>query len=477
MPRLSEHGELATLSWGLFLLLALSAFFVAMGFPAEPLLMIGCTLVLLFTFRYIYFSLYLGMALVPFLGIIVSAPTGNLAFGQRAFGGVIDISLAEVILFFVLLSWGLRLLFLWWQRRDQNWRPRLPLIESMAMLFAAHAASIFSPLQPDPLPTLKYAFRPVLFDYLAFVALPVNLIRSRRRLVAALGVISMVGLLAALNGFLSMFFPSSGGLIGRAYPLSIFGINVLGENWNELADVLIFTAPFTLAFAELLKNWRTRRFWRLAAAFQFLIGLLTFTRTFWIVFALQTIFLVTFIWREAIKKYLATILVCMVLFMPVGAIMAAYVGSETVQGSNSTRLMLSEIAYNLFNTSPWLGAGAGTFLNVVGSTQAFLVEYGTPLDSHGFIQKIAAETGLFGLFALTALILQFAWIVKKGITHLQGSSFRDAYILIVAAAGGALAYQLFNTDYWTGKLWLPIGIALAALRAFQEPPARGMISE
>ena len=462
------HGELATLTWGLFLLLALAAIFIAMGFPAGPFVIIGSIAGLLFAFRSIYLAFYLGVALTPFLGILVSIPTGALLFGQRAFGGSVDVSLAEAILFFVLCAWALKLVFLWWKRRDQNWHPRLPAAESYILLFLAHLASVFSPLLPDPVLVMKFALRPVLFDYLAFIALPVNLIRSRKRLLPVLAVVSAVGLFAAFNGLVSIFFPSSGGFLGRAHPFPIFGIGALGENHNELAEILVVTTMFTFALAELVKDAPTKRLLRAAALFQCAIGLLTFTRTAWIVFALQVVVLFATEWRETVKKNLSTVCLVLALLFPLGVGMAAYSVSQTAQSSNSTRLMLTQIALQLYESSPWVGSGAGTFLERLGSTRVFLVEYGDPLDSHGFIQKIAAETGTFGLIALFLVCFQIGTILWQGRRGIVIPTWRRAFILIIAGAGGAFIYQLFNTAYWSGVLWLPVGIALASVHALKD---------
>jgi hypothetical protein len=462
MAHTEEHGSLKALSWGVFLILALSAVFVAAGFPYQPILVLGCVCALAFSVRYIYLALYAGIALAPFIGMRVVIPTGSLSF-SGAVNGSIDVSLGEVVLFFVLLAWCCRLLVQWWHRRDQQWRPRLPLIQSYLLLFIAHLASAFSPLQPDPALVVKYSLRPVLFDYLAFIALPVNLLRSRRRYCAALSVLVGVGVLSALDGLVSVFFPAnSGAVLGRAYPLPILGVSAIGENYNELAELLVFTVPFTLALAGLVKNPRSKRLLQAAAAFQFFVGLLTFTRTIWIVFACQLAFMALTVWRDALKKYLSTLLVIGVLLLPLGIGMAAYSVSQTAQSSNSTRLMLSEIAFELYQSSPWVGAGAGTFLDRVGSTQVFLIEYGDPLDSHGFIQKLMAETGTFGLIAISIVLIQLGWMLWRARTEIHGE-MRTVYVLLISGVGGAFLYQCFNTDYWTAKLWLPFGFLLAGM--------------
>lgn len=461
---LFSNGNTPSVLWGLFLVSSLSAIFIVAGFPVQPLVLLALIAALLFAYRSIYFSMYLGFALTPVLGVLLSIPTGSLLFGQRAFGGSIDVSIGEVILFIVLFAWACKLLFLWQRRNDRNWIPRLPLLGSYAALVGAHFLSALSRLQPDPVLIAKFSLRPVLFDYLTFIALPVNLIRSRRRLVAVMTALAIVGTLAALDGFVSIFFPHAGASIGRAHPLSIFGVSMLGENQNELADLLVWTAPFTFALAYLiqLKQQRLVRLVAFAGAFQVLIGLLTFTRTIWIVFMVQAIFLASTVWRESLKKHAQELAVVALILFPLAIGMGFYAVSDTAKSSNSTRTMLTQIAVQLFLTSPIVGVGAGTFYDRVGSTSVFALEYGAPLDSHGFLQKIMAETGTIGLMALLFVIIQCMKICSASWKDIRHSTWREPFILCMVGASGACMYQIFNTDYWTGKMWLPVGIMLAA---------------
>lgn len=468
MPVLTSRFEnSATFSWGLCVALVATAIAVAAGFAELPLVMLVIIFAVFLAYRYIYVMFYAGILLMPMLGLVVSVSTGNLLIGQRASGGSIDVSLAEVVFLCVIFAWSLKMLLLWKQRRDQNWKPRWPLLGAYLPLVAAHLASVASPLLPDPYLILKFALRPVLFVYLAFVALPFNLIKSRRRLVAALGTFSAVGTFAALNGLLAMFFPGNGELLGRAHPLSIFGVPVLGENHNELAEIMVATAPITLALSRLVKTPRAQRLLTGSAVFQFAIGILTFTRTLWIVFSVETIFLIWTMWRESVRRHLSSILLGIVVLMPFAIGMVFYTLSQTAQSSNSTRLMLSQIAAQVFESSPIFGGGAGTYTQRVGSTQLFLLEYGDPIDSHGFIQKLAMETGVLGLLALGILVAFVVRYVRSGVRGIHHGLAREAALLLVAASGGAFIYQLFNTSYWNGKLWLPLGLLIAALNVLR----------
>lgn len=460
--------DTAAANWGAVLILACIAVFIASGAPTAPLFVLAAIVAFLFAVRYPYAAFYAGILLTPFLGLMVSISTGNLLIGERAFGGSIDISLGEVVMMLALAAWGIRLITLWWKRRDQAWRPHLPLGWSALGLFAAHIVSVFSPLQPDPLPVLKFAVRPVLFDYLAYVALPVNFIRSRRRLRVVLGCFALLGTLAAANGVVGMFIPSPDGITGRAHPSAIFGVSPLGDNQNALADLLIVTVPLTLALAELQGDGKYKRELRLMAVFQLAVGLLCFTRTFWVLAGLALVALWFTEWRDTLKKHLSLACLVGLLLLPLGLAMVAYSVSRTAQSSNSTRSMLTAIATEVFQTSPWIGGGAGTFLNDVGSTRVFLIEYGDPLDSHGIVQKLAAETGIVGLVAFAVFLLLLVRLLWRGYQAMPTPERRRAFALIALAALLGIAYQFFNTDYWTGKMWLPIGVALAAAEVLRQ---------
>jgi len=455
--------------WGLILMLVVSAVFVAVGFPMGPILLFGAILSFAIAYRYPYFTFYLALALTPFLGSTISISTGELSFGQRAFGGSVDIAAAEAVMLVLLGAWVCKVLLLWVRRHDEKWKPIVPLIVPYLTLIGAHLVSAFSPLRPDKLLMLKFALRPVLFCYLAYVMIPVNIIRSRRKLVGALAVMTGVGMIAAVNGFFSLFFiDASSQFIRRAHPLPLFGVPVLGDNHNLLAELLCATVMMTIALGTLVRTPREHRLLTAAALFQLVIGLLTFSRTGWIVFALEGLFVAALEYRDVLRARLSWILLAAVALIPLGYIMASISASNVATSSNSSRFALLEISAEVFQTSPWIGGGAGTFLERVGSAYVFQLEYGQPLDAHGFLQKLAAETGIVGLAAFAVVCGALAMHAWKTIQSLPHGPARRVAIYLTAGAMGAIVYQLFNTNYWTGKMWLPIGLMLAAFRVLSE---------
>ncbi|MDQ7815065.1 MAG: O-antigen ligase family protein [Patescibacteria group bacterium] len=469
MHQVTEERDYATLTWGMFLILILALTLSAIGPPYLPLVLLALAFAVLFAYRFIYAAFYTAIFLIPFLGIMISVPTGGLLLGQRSFGGDLDVFLVEVAMFPVLAAWAMRLIVLWVGRHDVNWRPKLPLIKEYFFLFFAHVLSIFSSAYPDKAFTLQFSLRPVLFDYLAFIALPVNLIRSKKRLIGALSVVLAASVLAALTGLIAIFFPADPSmLLGRAHPLPIFGVSALGENHNELAEIMVYGSFFAWALSMLVKDQRWRRILLWLGAFQTLIGIMTFTRTFWIVSVLQATFLGLTVWRESAKKYFSQLVMVAILLAPFALGVLYYTTTYTARSSNTTRLSLTEIAWDYFKNDPIFGAGAGSFIQRIGSTALFTIEYGSPLDAHGFIQKLMMETGVLGLAALLLLLVAFVVFVKQGLKSIASVRNQKILSLFIAAAGGAFVYQLFNTDYWTGKMWLPIGLCLAAFQVLSK---------
>ncbi len=462
----AKTHSLQTLGWGMFAILIVAAVFISSGMPLGIVTILGGIAAILFAFTYPYAAFGLFVALIPFLGLFVHLPTGSFAIGERAFGGAIDVLVGEVVAMVLMISWGLKVLFLWVRRHDVNWKPWLPLLLPMSGILLAHLASVFSSFQPDPVLVLKYTLRPVFWSYLLYVALTVNFIRSARRLRMALGIAAGTGIFMAVLGFLSLgLTDQSGQLLPRARPLPIFGTHALGENHNLLAEWLSVTIPFTIALMYMARG-RARRLLVVAAIFQTAIALLTFARTVWIVLLFEAVLLGWFVWREQLKRYASAALIGLLLLLPLGISMIAFSSTPLVQSSTSTRLMLSEIAFNTWMQSPWIGAGAGTFVERVGSAAVFVIEYGNPLDSHGWIQKLLAEVGLLGLAAVAWFVWETGIFVRKTLPRFRArSSEWNVFVILAIGAAGALVYQLFNTNYWTGKLWFPLGILLASSRA------------
>lgn len=462
--RWARFGILPRVGWGVFLLLLVLGAVVAVGAPMSAVFLVGSFLAVLLAWVFPYQMFYLAASSGLLLGLLVSVSTGELTIGNRVFGASIDVTVGELLAGAVTVAWALRILTLWRGRRDTNWRPWLPAALPFAGVVVAHTLSVFSPTHPDPLLILKYSLRPVLLAYIISVALTVNFVRSRRRLKALLLCIIFLAMFFAFDGFRSLFVFGFDLVLYRARPLFHIGaLNPLGGNHNALAQMMLLGAPLALAYAALERRAAERNLVIASAGFMSLIALLTFARSAWIAFACMIAFLSATVWRSWIKAHRELFLAGGVLFAPLAVYMIVFSLSDAVQGSTDSRAMLAQIALFMFTESPLVGFGAGTFVEQVGRVYAFVVEFGAPLDSHGLVQKLAAETGLIGLAAFGILAFAIIRIAWKAWTRIRRPGEEaEAYLYLAAAVIGAFIYQLFDTTYWSPRLWLPIGLLLAA---------------
>ncbi len=137
--------------------------------------------------------------------------------------------------------------------------------------------------------------------------------------------------------------------------------------------------------------------------------------------------------------------------------------TETVRGSTLSRLDQTRIAVFYFLRSPLIGQGVGTFIPTLWQTRAFLLEYGDPIEAHSIVLKLAFEQGIlglatFGIFAVSILLALYKAYKKMP---------RPELLAALMIAVGSITYQLFNTTYYTSKLWVPIAIAVAISRFYE----------
>lgn len=443
----------------LIILIALTVF----GAPNEILYVLFGFIAVLVAWRYPYFIFYLSVATAPLLGWVLFLPVGNSPFLQHVFGDSIEVGVTEAIAGALLAAWILKYLFQWASHKRQA-KIIWPLAGAYGLIVFTHILSAFSGAHPDLLLVIKYALRPVLWVYLTSVLLPVNFIRTRRQLLMTLSIVAAVGAVFALDGFRSLWFGSDDQtFLARVHPLSFFGVYPIGVNHNLLAELLAVTVPFTLALTLLVRSVQIKKWLYVLSGFMFFMALLTFARSAWIAFAGEALLLFFTIWRPWLKRKTSLLIFLLLAFLPLAGYMLIFTNQSGVQSSTDSRAMLIGIAYDLFRGNPWFGVGAGTFVNHVASTWIFTFEYGAALDSHGMMQKILAETGLFGFAAFLLFVAYLLRCLYRTYQRLVPSlEDRQLYVYLMTGVLGAFIYQLFNTTYWTPKLWLPVGILLAA---------------
>ncbi|MEI7511836.1 MAG: O-antigen ligase family protein [Candidatus Uhrbacteria bacterium] len=468
---LPQESSWPRILWGLFLLCALAVLAITAQAQVGILFLLLAALAIVLSWRFPYEMFSLWAPLSFLLGFQISVSTGYYRIGERTLGASFELSIGELLAVGLVAAWALRVLLLWRGRRDRNWKPWLPLGLTFLALGLVHLFTIWSSGQPSPFEVLKFVARYQLFLYLACVALVVNFVRSKKRLRQVLMGFIILGTFFAFDGLRNMVVIGDGGIsFQQAQPLAMLvGLNPLGGNQHSLAETLIMGEGAALAFAALSAVGSNRRkfaYW--AAGLMAVVSILTFSRTAWLVMALQVTLLFATIWKQWFKTHIRELMIFGILSLPLVGLMVAYSLTRLSIGSLDARASLTGIAWTFFTGSPWLGVGAGTFADRVAITYAFLIDYGSPLDSHGIFQKVGAEAGLFGLIALLSVIVEMGqrfwkdWYTR----HFAGSE-HVAHMFLLVTAIGAFAYQVTSTSYWTPRLWIPIALALAAGRVFQ----------
>ncbi|MBI4434993.1 O-antigen ligase family protein [Candidatus Uhrbacteria bacterium] len=311
---------------------------------------------------------------------------------------------------------------------------------------------------------VKYLLRPLTFFYLMFIVLPMVVMDTPRRLFTTFRLLFVVGIAVAAMGVWSLVFPPEPGVFRRAVPIAIFGTTPLGTNHNLIAEVLVSVIPIGIILAAFAHE-RFRRWYVVGTVALSLVTLLTFSRNGWLTLAVEGLVLLVAIARDRGMSWRRI----MAFGTPAIAIALLAVGvfstSTIARSSNINRIRLTEIALQQFREHPIVGAGVGTFIEAVNRDRWYVADFGQPQEAHGLIQKLLAETGALGLMTFAVLLASIiGYIVRVYRTSAIAEHWRLILLALGCSAFGSIVFQLFNTSYFVSKLWLPLGLALAAAR-------------
>ncbi len=360
----------------------------------------------------------------------------------------------------LLIAIGLRLVYAVFHFRSL---PAFPFLFQFLLFWILAAFSFF--YTPDVILSVKYLARPIIFFYLIFVLLPILLIQNQRILIHTLWLTYGVGVAAAIMGFISLFLPPNTGFLWKqAQPLPIFNLWPLGYNHNLLAEVLVVAIPFGWYLVRHCTTRFTKKIVLFSTIFMAVINLLTFSRAAWMVLMIELGAMLLWYFRKEKIQLLHWFQLMMIALIPI--IMVQYFFHQTyvARSSNASRWLMSEIALSAFVDHPLVGNGLGTFQEFLAQNSVYRVEFGAPLESHGVIQKLLVETGLLGLIGYVFLMVSIFSFLWQRIKLAETDDLSLARITTSVAVLGIFVFELFNTSFFLGKMWLPVGIALAAAR-------------
>jgi len=316
-----------------------------------------------------------------------------------------------------------------------------------------------------------YVVRWPLFLYLAFIFLPYNLIENKKDLKRTLWVLLGSVLLVLISGYLSFYGQNWHNSFFQINTISFFGVYPFGDNHNLIAEFLNAGAFIILALKAWSANLRLKRLLDIFFLITVIAIILTFSRAAWITIILQ---ISIYAWYYLKKKnyssrsIAAATALILILILPLTWKMSLF--QQNNNGSTSSRWLLTEISWQAFLNRPYFGYGGGQFPNLVADNTRYIAQYGSPIDAHGFLQKILAENGVLGLAAWLFIIVSLFKEASRSIKKYQ----KDYPWLLPLwlAGGGALFFQIFNTSYYKGKIWLPLALALVAVCLIQKEHER-----
>ncbi len=332
------------------------------------------------------------------------------------------------------------------------------------IFLALSFVSIFFALDRNYSGSIHYWLRSMVFVYLAYVFLLYIVARKDFIIMNILKIWMLVGALASLYGLSSLIFNNPTAEWIRVSPYPILGFAPLGTNHNQLAELLVPIIPIGLYFMYWARNNNKKGVYRFCVwtvVLMLMACLLTLSRAAWISLVMEGLvffglyFKKVRAWFTIKKKFIAPLIMVLAL---VGVYMFSFlIGSTIVTSSNASRVDAARVVFFHLPRSPVFGFGPGMYMNLLSGVKAYVLDYGEPLDAHGFIFKILAEDGLAGLLA-------FGWFIFASLNFIwQSARGKDDPLsrCLFAGALGVLCFQLFNTEYFSGVMWMPLGVALA----------------
>lgn len=437
-----------------FAILAIIAF-LAIGAvsPAGGVFVLACLALLILFIIFPQFGLYLTVLALPLInwnfyikGLIVPA---------------VDVIAALALVAFLIKTAYSRL---FGTHEQTKW----PFFKFFIAFFAVALLSAF--FSDDVWSSIWYAVRWILFFYLAYIVVPFNSIANgkilRRTIIYLLVSVSAVGLM----GVASLFFQDWQNTFVRISPITLFGVYVIGDNQNLIAEYLVVAVFGAWALAYWRPVFASRNKWlTVLTVILALIAIATFSRAAWIALAFQGFIYFLAQARKIRSVHIMPVIFALIILIPLGVYMTK-IQNEYSIGISSTenRWLMTQIAARAWANNPFFGNGSGTFIALIENNIRFRAQYGEALDSHGLWQKVMAENGTFGVITLAAFIFAIFYYLWRALEQVRNTGeFRLLLALTVAAAGGLL-FQFFNTSYYKGKVWLPIAIALAAAHLIKE---------
>ncbi|MFH1668189.1 MAG: O-antigen ligase family protein, partial [Candidatus Komeilibacteria bacterium] len=334
-----------------------------------------------------------------------------------------------------------------------------------SLLIIAGVLSFYN-IWPDQFAeSFKYLWRFIAFNYLLYFLLVQEIVRKAKQFWTLSWFIYALGIFLSIMGLVSFYWPEVNHSFPMATPLSWFGLFPLGASHNLLAESLVSIIPFSWLLIYKLGNDRRVKYLNYGLSLMIAVCILTFSRTGWLVLALELLILYITYYRvkvtSIIQKYWPLALGVLLLF---GVYFITFAQTDFVTSSNEARLAMIERSVYMFDQHPFLGNGVGTWQPMVSQDMYYVYEFGQPLEQHGVVWKLMAEQGLFGIliwFTIMFYMLYYSYYIYHRLEH--DNPWQMAALVAGVVIVGQIVFQLLDTGYYSPKMWLPLGLAMALL--------------
>ena len=380
--------------------------------------------------------------------------------------GPLNVPYVDLFALLVFGAWIIRKIISW-TRASRIVVKDLPALGAAVFFLAASALSIVN--NESFLVGFKYWLRPLLFFYLMFIVLPYNFINTRKRLFAVLGVMFFVSVFVMASGLFSVVKADGGWFAHRAVPYSFWGFSPLGGNHNAIAEVLIVAIPIALILILTTDSQKMKNLLVISLGAMILTTVLTYSRSGWLALLAEFMIILAVYYRKKWGKELTAFVVLALVIIPVLFYLSLFQGLNLIQLSNVNRMMSSEIALANFLQHPIIGNGLSSFQTLLGSTFVYFIEFGDPLDSHGFAQKLLVESGILGLIGYLLILFFCFRCYIAGYRAADNDRDKKIMLAFLMMFGALVVFELFSTSYFIARMWLPIGVGLAAAKVLAKP--------
>ncbi len=378
-------------------------------------------------------------------------------------------------LFFIIIILS-KYLFTYLFDRANFVKIKFPVLKVFALFFFSGLISVINSL--DVSFSFIYLIRFIAFCYLAYVVLPVNVLKNKQELHNVIFTLLLTSIVTVGIQFLYVYKEGFNiDFRGQISSINFKGIYPFGENHNLLAEVYtvgVFAAMYLFYVA---KNMTWRFIYTLSVIVLCVSDLFILSRSAFlaVLVAVSFLFVIYPFIRENKSLKTAAFEIGFRAFSTIALIVVCLgfytnfinqISANEVKSSSDARVDMTKSSFSMFATNPIIGNGIANFKMLLGNDVEYIKNYYIALDSHGVVQKILVEQGSVGIITFALFIIALIVMYFKAIKNIANYDDRMSLSIIFALFIAALFLQLFNTTYYTYRLWLPIGLFIAASKVY-----------